>query len=405
MRPAPLRASAPLAALLLAACAVSDAAPPRSTSGGWSAPEEVPQGFATFSRGWHRVESLVADSGGALHALFTDDGDADRRFDRVLYARRAADGRWSIPERLDDGSGRAAAARLALDAAGRPHAFWFKGLDPGRRRFVTDVQHRGWTGTAWSPVASLYHAPGRAELSDVHAAAASVDGGVHLLHVQADGTHALLLGDGAAWRAGPAPRRDGGYLRWNASPAGGVLDFVYVAAQVMEDYRDANNDVWYRAFRDGAWREPVPVRLGAGWTYDPALATDGRGVRHAVWAEGRIEGRSDRLMYASSPDGVRWSAPRDLTPRGLGGDIASPRLALDGSGRLHLLFVRGTVARGPAHVHHAILAGGAWSEPTRPFADQGGATLDLALATDRAGTVHLLWQTMDGRFLHARFGS
>jgi hypothetical protein len=388
-----------VALALSAACGTSDAAerrPPPARE--WTAPAVIPGGAFLSPR--NRLEDVVAEPGGAVHAVFTDTRGPLRRWNRVLYARLAG-GAWSEPVPLDDTPGRSHAPRLAADGRRRLHALWWEGLDPesGSR-----LLHRASDGAGWGPVDTLYREADPRGVSDLQlAAVADGSGRLHVVHARAEGGHGYLVLDGGRWRAGPAPALGGGYLRWDREAArAGRLELAYVAAVASEEVRTANNDLWFRSLGRAGWREPAAVYRAPSRSHDPTLLTGADGVRHAVWTERTVRGASERLLHSVSRDGVHWSPPTEVVPPSPGAGFYAPRLGVDGEGRLHLAFLRAS-AREVVPLETRLEAG-LWTAP-RPLAPGAPAgTLDLELAGDGRGTLHALWRGADGRYRHSRLG-
>ncbi|HYR09212.1 MAG TPA: sialidase family protein, partial [Longimicrobium sp.] len=329
-----------------------------------------------------------------------EDEDRDRRGDQVLYTR-ADGGAWTEPERLDAGPGLSESPRVVVDGRGRVHVLWYEAMDPARPAAMTDLLHRVWDAGRWSAAESLYREPAPAGLGDL-SLAATVDGGgrVQVVHTRAAGGAAhLTLG-----LAGPARPlgQEVAYPAWDAARgADGGLGMVYVAARASVLQPSANNDVYFQELRGGRWSAPVPVHVSAAWAYEPALATDARGVRHVVWLQGWKEGRSDRVMHATSRDGVTWSEPADVTPAVPGGDFQAPRLSLDAAGRVRLLVTRHEGQLGRPRHWQMELDGGRWSAAVQLFPDLGPARSHMETAATPGGPLHALWRGGDGAYRHA----
>lgn len=406
----PRAGGVPARALLLAVAAAcgtpeasgrpvrSEAAPPEAA---WSRVAVLPGGAFTSPR--HRVEDVAAGADGTLHALFTDTRGPVNRWNRVLYARFHG-GRWTAAEPVNDTPGRSHAPRLALDGAGRAHVLWWEGMNEADPGSGTHLLHRARDGEGWSAADTVYRETAPTGLVDLQAAAvADAAGAVHVVHSRAAGRlgHAVLRE--GRWTAGDGAPAGGGYLRWDRSAArAGRLELAYVAAQVSETRRQANNDLWMLPRAGNAWGEPVPVHLASTQTLDPAVITDGAGVRHAVWTERTVRRRSDRLLHATSRDGVRWAPARDVVRPSAAADFYAPRLALDAEGRVNLVFLRANAAS-MVSVHTRRGPDGAWSPPrgVAPGAPSGGRELELT--ADEGGTLHAVWRGVDGLYRYARF--
>lgn len=394
-----LLAAAP--ALALAACGDARAAQTESPAApaAWTAPRGLPAALTSFSRAHPRLEGTAAGVDGAVHAVLVEDDDRDRRGDQVLYTRFSGTA-WTEPVRLDAGPGLSASPRVVVDGRGRVHVLWYEEMDAARPGAVTDLLHRVWDGNGWSAAESLYREAYPAGLGDLSlAATVDGDGRVQVVHTHvAHGAAHLTLGAGAA-----RPLAQGSaYLRWDDAPArDGALGLVFVAAQASVLQPSANNDVYFRELRGGRWSDPVPVHVSAAWAYEPVLATDARGVRHVVWLQGWAEGGSDRVMHATSSDGVEWSEPADITPTAPGGDFQAPRLSVDAAGRVRLLVTRHEGQLGRPRHWQMELNRGRWSAPVQLFAELGTARSHVETAPAPGGALHAIWRGGDGAYRHA----
>jgi len=115
-------------------------------------------------------------------------------------------------------------------------------------------------------------------------------------------------------------------------------------------FGDNVRDMVLATSRDGARTFGAPALVHAdGWKIAAcphrggSVATDARGRLYAVWYTEGAEGRPD-LLFATSPDGRRFSAPRRLhTATGSIPDHA--RLAVDGAGRAVIVWEDSTAVR------------------------------------------------------------
>ncbi|HYR09822.1 MAG TPA: hypothetical protein VEQ60_18755 [Longimicrobium sp.] len=354
-----------------------------------------------FSLNDHRIADLRADTDGRLHALFADDVDGDGTADRLLYA--GFDGaRWSAPAVIADGPGAVSVPALVVDGE-RVQVLWYQGgaADPLDFR---DLLQRELAGGAWSPARPLHRAVDAESPLPVLATAAAADGRGHAVFAGPGGTLLHTVRGGAAWgqtiRAG-----DGGTDARLAAAPDGTLALATLALAIhplMPPGTTAHNSVWVRIYQDGRWEPATAVHPEpAEHAHAPQLAWDGDGVLHAVWTQG--EGGAllpTRLLHARSPDGRRWSEPVDVAPSA-GKVLFSPRLAVDGDGRVHL-----TVARfqdgvsEPVHFH-ATFGGGRWTRPAQILPSAGRRDSELETAVDARGHVHAVWEDADGRYHHA----
>lgn len=109
------------------------------------------------------------------------------------------------------------------------------------------------------------------------------------------------------------------------------------------------------------WTEPVNITNLGGYSMDPDMAIDHRGVIHVVWSY-TIDYWYRKIMYASSDDfGETWSEPLDLLQNT---DLwmSQPHIACDSKNRIYVTY---TYASGTADklIYMIIFDGHAWGEP------------------------------------------
>jgi hypothetical protein len=144
------------------------------------------------------------------------------------------------------------------------------------------------------------------------------------------------------------------------------------------------------------------VHRGEGYSYEPQLFTDARGVRHVVWREGDRALRSDRVLYATSADARTWSAPREVRSAVPLQRVDAPRLAADGSG-LVLTFagVAAPSAAGPGGARQfRVRLTGADSLAAVPLFPDLPPSAGRMETTAAGGEVHAVWKAADGGYRH-----
>lgn len=135
---------------------------------------------------------------------------------------------------------------------------------------------------------------------------------------------------------------------------------------------DAVPSFFYASEVDGAWREPVAVRLpftttdqvGNEILLDPFLLADDQGRMHAFW-----QNEDANLLYSSAPvDEIAtfssWGSPQRLAETAVDFAVAQA------GGGLYLTYVRNAeTGEAPAGIYLRQLAGGAqaWSDPSLVF--------------------------------------
>jgi PKD repeat protein len=137
----------------------------------------------------------------------------------------------------------------------------------------------------------------------------------------------------------------------------------------------------------GQWSPPVSLSDPATDAVNPRVAVDDTGGAVVAWSESPAG-----VIHASTrgADGV-WSAPQTLGAE----DLDSPlRVVVDPAGNATVAW-RVSITGWSTVVVAARPAGGAWTSPV-PLSATGGQAVDLDLAVDGSGRVTVLWNRVGG---------
>lgn len=174
-------------------------------------------------------------------------------------------------------------------------------------------------------------------------------------------------------------------------------------AAVYVVWTEYHGPLWFtRSFDAGGTFAPARrVAAGDKPARGPTLALGTDGVIHLAWTHGDDD-RAD-IQYASSSDrGATFSAPRVLAPSK--GYSDAPKLAVDSSGTLHLVYAES--AGGPFGHHYLVrytrsMDGGRSFEAARAISrstsERAGAGYP-ALDVDARGNVYVLWERYPDRW-------
>lgn len=177
----------------------------------------------------------------------------------------------------------------------------------------------------------------------------------------------------------------------------GSLDLAVGAnGKVYAAWTDYDGALWLARSHDGGRGFTPPQRIAGDNALPargPALALDTGGTLYLAWAVG--EDPDADIRVSSSPDrGASFSPPVLVGAKGARAD--APRLAFDGGGRLHLVYMEGT-GKQPAAIRHVRSEGPALAFGTpRTLSAHGEAAMAPQLAADAQGRVHVVWESAQG---------
>lgn len=177
----------------------------------------------------------------------------------------------------------------------------------------------------------------------------------------------------------------------------GSLDLaVGPDGKVYAAWTEYDGALWLARSRDGGRSFTPPQRIAGDHAHParaPALALDNDGKVYLAWTVG--EDPDADIRVSRSPDeGAGFGPPVFVGARAARAD--APRLALDGGGRLHLVYME-QAGKQPAAIRHARSDGPelAFGTP-RTLSAGGEAAKAPHLAADAHGRVHIAWESAQG---------
>lgn len=326
--------------------------------------------------------------------------------DSVVAQGRVAGGSpcsdWSEPTvfvdlQAGDASGSVLYPSLLQDSGGNLHALWSASV---RKDATTDLWYSKRTGSDWSPPIDVIASPdGRAVLPVyafddgdwLHAYWPSNAGGLWYSRA-----HATALGSARGWSR-PQQVFGQGHI-WST-----IAMAIDPAGHMSIAYASGYNTIRYLLLdRDGTtvlrsvlvYTEPD----AATWAGTPSLARADDGTLWLAWKETDTTLRSKGIMYASSADGGEtWSDPVWLVQGYYGGGFA-------GVGGALFRWYGGGVGTGTRYVSVSQDNGRNWTEPYNislgKVASEG--MQGMSFAQDSSGLWHVLEQT-DNTFATVRW--
>ncbi len=302
--------------------------------------------------------------------------------------RSATESSWSAPAVVTTAQDGLAETIVLADPSGAVHLFFADGQST--RRQTTDLRYARWEDGHWSEPATLVAPRGAAAF--IHPALAldergrlhAVYGGRRSGRIEYRRVHLSEVTDQKAWTGGRTLSERGGLHSAVATAPGGM---VYVL------YSSHSHDVSFHRSDNGGRTWSAPVRLSEldpsqQACDDPRLAVDGRGRLHVVWTQFHLpQGWPPAGVYYRRSDdaGLTWQAARLVAGEGHG----RITVATHGLDEVHLAW---SVTATGERMHEWSDDGGATWSGARPISTRirGAVSRALALAFDSGGILHLV---------------
>ncbi len=153
---------------------------------------------------------------------------------------------------------------------------------------------------------------------------------------------------------------------------------------------------WRYTDADRTWSKPY--HLGTG--QDPYMTVAADGTLHVAWVK-IVNGGECNIVYARRASNGTWDTPLDIFDQS--GCAASPRLAIDGNGTVHLAWLHNAQFDYANHVtvRYAWRDGaGVWSTP-QVLTDNQPLISGLRMVAEGDGIVHVVWN-FSRTFYHRR---
>jgi uncharacterized repeat protein (TIGR01451 family) len=352
---------------------------------------------------------MVVDTNGVLHLVWSGDV-TDGSI--IYYAQRTAGGTWSTPQNLSNLAGDNLRPKLLLDQSHNLHLFWQRS---------DGTYHKQRTGNNWSNsqkvVSSseiiLYYEIAVDHHNRIHLAWVDYEFGNTKIYYQQRGNNGV----------------------WSAAQELGNADFANIRFAIDQDDTvhiiwGANNPIVLRYAQlpfSGSWSPPQSISNPSSHSLGPQiLVGEDRNV-HVVWY---FQGKSgDAGIYHVQRDITgTWSTPQRIvlenfsflpevvmgadgvihlvtngglyTQRSTSGlwsepiliayPFGRPKIALDGQGTIHALWVGHDGGEYEEIFYHQRLANGVWL-PFENLSDNPEASIEPHLVVTNNGVVHVTW--------------
>jgi hypothetical protein len=187
-----------------------------------------------------------------------------------------------------------------------------------------------------------------------------------------------------------ARRWDNGSLDLARGPGGAL----YAA---WTEYEGA---LWFSRSTDGGRRFSMPLRVAGGGeappARGPALAVGPRDTVYLAWTVGE-DPAADIHLARSDDAGRTFGAPRVVAASG--GHADAPAIAVDGTGTVHLVYAERPAGAGaPSRLRYARSSDGAvFTDPREIVRPPVGAAGFPALSVDGADRLYVVWEVFPGR--------
>lgn len=288
---------------------------------------------------------------------------------------------WSAPAVRSQVSLEASAPRIAINADGDAVAVWTR-LE-GRVRLVQASLRP--EGGDWGPAQTI-SLPG----ADAYLPSVAIDstGAAYAVWTRTTPTglvvQAAVRATGASLFGPPqdisASQSQTAFPTVAVSPSGQA-----VAAWTGRVGNDLLIQVARRAPGDSVWSPPAGISQSGQNALEPVVAVDSAGTAAVVWR--RYDGKFYRVQATLCPLGAACLAPQALS--GPGRSAVSPRIGVDGTGVVHVLWRR---FDGKTYRLQAIarVTSGAWT-PVSTLSTL--PSVQPALAVSAGGQVAATWRT------------
>jgi BNR repeat-containing family member len=305
----------------------------------------------------------------------------------ILLLFQIAQADWTTARRLTWTAGASYSPKIALDSSGRLHLVWYDDTPGHNEIYYKKSTDSGDTwATAkritWSSGDSQYPALAIDPSDRLHVVwVEDTSGGSEIYYKRSsDGGGTWTAKQRLTWAGITSSRPD------IAVDSLGVIHLVW---------QDSTGEIHYSKSPDGTnWMLEKRLTWNSGNSQYPDIAIDSSGRLHVVWQDNTPGEFNYEIYYKKSTDaGLAWTTAKRLTWMENGS--YRPDLAVDPSENLHLVWYDENPSLYKIYYKKSTDSGGAWTTAKRLTYDDGW-TAYPCLAVDASGTLHLVWENMDG---------
>jgi len=332
----------------------------------------------TWNAGSSSYPAIATDSSGNIHVVWEDSTPGN---DEIYYKRSTDGGSSWTTKRLTWNAGSSYIPAIATDSSGNIHVVWYD-YTPGNAEIYYKRSTDG--GSSWQPTKRLTWNAGDSLWPSI---ATDPSGNIHIVWVdETPGNWEIYYkrstDGGSSWTT----KR----LTWNAGysyePAiatdpSGNIHIVWV------DETPGNVEIYYKRSTDGgsSWTTKR-LTWNSGDSGLQAIATDPSGNIYVVWMDDTPGNRE--IYYKRSTDGgSSWQSTKRLTWNA--GFSQCPAIVTDSSGNIHVVWEDTTPGNAEIYYKRSTDGGSTWT--TKRLTWNAGRSIRPAIATDSSGNIHVVW--------------
>lgn len=171
----------------------------------------------------------------------------------------------------------------------------------------------------------------------------------------------------------------------SVTASGDLLHLAYV------NEHEGWQRVYYANWRNGAWSLPVAVSSDGARCLAPSLAVDGAGRVSIIWVRYTASGQP-RLCYAARDDAGNWTEQEIYPYSGVDSRGTHPALAADSAGRLHAAWEAPHNGNPTTDIYYAWRSDRGWTIPHYVSYSPSVPSSAPDIAVDATGVAHFVWQ-------------
>jgi hypothetical protein len=165
-------------------------------------------------------------------------------------------------------------------------------------------------------------------------------------------------------------------------------DNIHVAWHDSSNFTSGKYEIFYKKSTDGGstWLPTKRLTWNAGYSHNPAVATDSSDDIHVVWNDD-TPGTYEIYHKKSTDGGNTWSGAKRLT--WLSGYSIYPNVCTDHSDNLHVVWHDDTHGDWEIYYKKSTDGGSTWT--TKRLTWNAGTSMRSAIATDSNSYLHVVW--------------